>query len=341
MVPYLGWFGAFGALTTANLIAWVTGNRPAGFGDIPLLASIASLPLLPIIGFHLNQAQRQFRAGHTLTDLRSALEIARREREESELLTREKDEGTARRLLRVGTVLSAAWLAVSIGLLMAGVIHENRRSPQVFGVSLNIFLIFTPVLSTMLLGAISNALDVQFIPNAIRKGWQTGIRDRLWNSKVGNWLAKRLGAPEQSRAVGGGVFRATEAALGLAVSELFAALPSAFRENLEELPATVAALEATAAAARAELDVVAALAPSGSADAALLDRRRSAATTQLGASVAALEGIRLDLLRLHSGANDLAPLTTLIESARQAGDDIKRLAEAQREVADTLRVTDR
>ncbi len=341
MVPYLGWFGAFGALTTANLIAWVTGNRPAGFGDIPLLASIASLPLLPIIGFHLNQAQRQFRAGHTLTDLRSALEIARREREESESLTREKHEGTARRLLRVGTVLSATWLAVSIGLLMAGVIHENRRSPQVFGVSLNIFLIFTPVLSTMLLGAISNALDVQFIPNAIRKGWQTGIRDRLWNSKVGNWLAKRLGAPEQSRAVGGGVFRATEAALGLAVSELFAALPSAFRENLEELPATVAALEATAAAARAELDVVAALAPSGSADAALLDRRRSAATTQLGASVAALEGIRLDLLRLHSGANDLAPLTTLIESARQAGDDIKRLAEAQREVADTLRVTDR
>ncbi len=338
MVPYLGWFGAFGALTTANLIAWVTGNRPAGFGDIPLLASIASLPLLPIIGFHLNQAQRQFRAGHTLADLRSALEIARREREESELLTREKDEGTARRLLRVGTVLSAAWLAVSIGLLMAGVIHENRRSPQVFGVSLNIFLIFTPVLSTMLLGAISNALDVQFIPNAIRKGWQTGIRDRLWNSKVGTWLARRLGAPEQSRAVGGGVFRATEAALGLAVSELFAALPSAFRENLEELPATVAALEATAAAARAELDVVAALAPSGSADAALLDRRRSAATTQLGASVAALEGIRLDLLRLHSGANDLAPLTTLIESARQAGDDIKRLAEAQGEVADALRV---
>lgn len=338
MVPYLGWFGAFGALTTANLIAWVTGNRPAGFGDIPLLASIASLPLLPIIGFHLNQAQRQFRAGHTLTDLRSALEIARREREESESLTREKHEGTARRLLRVGTVLSATWLAVSIGLLMAGVIHENRRSPQVFGVSLNIFLIFTPVLSTMLLGAISNALDVQFIPNAIRKGWQTGLRDRLWNSKVGNWLAKRLGAPEQSRAVGGGVFRATEAALGLAVSELFAALPSAFRENLEELPATVAALEATAAAARAELDVVAALAPSGSADAALLDRRRSAATTQLGASVAALEGIRLDLLRLHSGANDLAPLTTLIESARQAGDDIKRLAEAQGEVADALRV---
>jgi serine/threonine-protein kinase len=52
-------------------------------------------------------------------------------------------------------------------------------------------------------------------------------------------------------------------------------------------------------------------------------------------SVAALEGIRLDLLRLHAGASDLAPLTTLIDAARQIGEDVDRLAEAQREVEDT------
>ena len=46
-----------------------------------LLAAITSLPLLPIVGFHLNQAYRQFRAGHTLADLRAALDIARRERD--------------------------------------------------------------------------------------------------------------------------------------------------------------------------------------------------------------------------------------------------------------------
>jgi serine/threonine-protein kinase len=336
IVPYMGWFGAFGALTLANLLAWVTGNRPAGFGDIPLLAGIASLPLLPIIGFHLNQARRQFLAGHTLADLRTALEIARREREETESLTRERDESASRKLLRIATLTAGGWLAVTFGLLLSGVIHENRPGPQILGVSLNMLLIFAPVLTTMLLGAISNALDVQFIPTAIRDRWQTGIRDRLWNSTIGKWIAKRLGAPEQSRAVGGGVFRATEVALGAAVSDLFAALPSAFRENLGELPDTVTALEANAAAARAELDIVAALAPSGSTDAVLLERRRSAATAHLSASVAALEGIRLDLLRLHAGASDLAPLTTLIESARRASDDVKRLADAQREVDDAM-----
>jgi serine/threonine-protein kinase len=184
----------------------------------------------------------------------------------------------------------------------------------------------------MLLGAVSNALDVQFIPTKIRDWWQTGIRERLWNSRVGQWVAKRLGAPEQSRAIGGGVFRATEAALGVAASELFAALPKAYRDQLAELPATVAALEAHAAEARAELDVVAALAPSGPGDEEALAARREKAKAHLGDSVAALESIRLDLLRLHANASDLAPLTTLMDAARLLGEDLSRLAEAQREV---------
>ena len=54
-------------------------------------------------------------------------------------------------------------------------------------------------------------------------------------------------------------------------------------------------------------------------------------------SVAALERIRIDLLRLHAGANDLAPLTTMLYAARLVGDDIGRLADAQREVDASLR----
>lgn len=177
-------------------------------------------------------------------------------------------------------------------------------------------------------------LEVQFIPAGIRDWWQTGIRDRLWNSRAGEWLSRRLGAPDRSRAVGGGVFRATEAALGVAASELFAALPKAYREQLSELPATAASLEARAAEARAELDVLAALAPSGSVDAEMLERRRGDASAQLAQSVAALEGIRLDLLRLHAAAGDLAPLTTLMDAARLLGEDVSRLAEARRAADD-------
>ena len=333
IVPYLGWSALFSVLTLGNVFANVTGNPGSTWTDVALLAGIASLPILPVVGFHLNQARRQFRAGHSLADLRSALHVARRERSETDALAREDEESAGYRALRLATVGSATWLAVTIGLVLQGTIHENQVS---------IAWLLVPMGTTMLLGAVSNALDVQFIPERIRQWWQTGIRDRLWNSRAGEWLSRRLGAPERSRAVGAGAFRATEAALGVAAAELFAALPKAYREQLADLPATVAALEARAAEARAELDVVMALASSGSSEpsagsaqaADVLETRRTAAAANLAESVAALESIRLDLLRLHAGAGDLAPLTTLIDAARLLGEDVRRLADAQREADD-------
>ena len=322
LVPYLGWSAGLGALTVGNVIAWLTGNPGSSVWDFMLLAAATSAPLVPIIGFHLNHGRRQFQAGHSLADLRSALEIERRERSETDAVSSEGEETSGRRALRLGTVASATWLAVTFGLLASGVIHENRDP---------LILFIAPVLTTMLLGAVSNALDVQFIPTDIKKWWQTGIRDRLWNSRAGEWLARKLGAPERSTLAGASAFRATEVALGVAASELFALLPEAYRNQLAELPALVEALEAHAAAARAELDVVAAVAPLGSNDAEALTERREKAKAHLAESVAALERIRLDLLRLHANANDLSPLTTLIDAARMVGDDVARLADAHQE----------
>jgi serine/threonine-protein kinase len=292
-----------------------------------MLATFALAPLVPVVGFHLHQAYRQFQAGHTLADLRAAIEIARRERVETEALVHDADEPMTHRALRLVTAASATWLGVTFGLITSGVISEHTAS---------IGWIVAPMFSTLATGAASNALGVRFIPPKIRNWWQSGIRDRLWTGRVGGWLARRLGAPERSQAVGGGVFRATEAALGVAASELFGALPKAYREELAELPAIVEALEARAAEARAEMEVVAGLVPSTSADAEVLAARRTAASGHLSASVAALEGIRLDLLRLHAGAGDLAPLTTLIGEARLLRDDVSRLADAQAEVNDIV-----
>ena len=64
----------------------------------------------------------------------------------------------------------------------------------------------------------------------------------------------------------------------------------------------------------------------------MLGARRRMAASHLSQSVAALEGIRLDLLRLHADASDLAPLTTLLDAARSIGDEASRLADARREV---------
>jgi len=320
LLPYIAWSGGFTILSLGNLYGWLTGQ---GTGPVAVatLATIAVSPLLPIVGFHLNQAHRQFRAGHTLADLRAALAVARREREETEAVTHKEAEPRAIRLLRGLTLGSAAWLGTTFGLVLSGVIHERQLGPWPF---------IAPLLSTLVFGAVSNALDVQFIPTRIRNWWQTGIRERLWNGRFGEWLARRLGAPERTQLAGVSAFRATEAALGVAASELFAALPKAYREQLSELPEIVAALEARAAEARAEMEVVAAMAPSGSADADVLAARKHAAAARLAESVAALEGLRLDLLRLHAGAADLQPLTTLMDAARQIGEDVGRLAEAQR-----------
>src|SRR4029450_13563096 len=114
-------------------------------------------------------------------------------------------------------------------------------------------------------------------------------------------------------------------ALGVAASELFAALPKAYSDQLSELPEIVAALEARAAGARAGMDVVGEMARAGSTDADVLAARKNAAAARLAESVAALEGLRLDLLLLHAGAADLQPLTTLMDAARQIGEDVGRL----------------
>ena len=326
-LPYLAWSSGFSVLTLGNIYANSTGNPGSHWRDVAFLAAMASLPIFPIVGFHLNQARKQFRAGYTLTDLRSALNIEQKERAESEAIARGGEKNVGLRALQIATIASAGWLAVTFALLVTGVIHENRTP---------IAWIFSPILTTMALGAVSNALGLQFIPTKIRNWWQAGIRDRLWKSKFGEWVARRLGAPEQSRAVGGGVFRPTEVALGIAASELFAALPEPYRVELFELPAIIASLEARAAEARAEVDVVAALARPDSPDAEVLERRRNDASANLASSVGALERIRLDLLKLHGGAGDLKPLTTLIEEAHLVADEVRRLAEAEQEVEDAI-----
>jgi serine/threonine-protein kinase len=212
---------------------------------------------------------------------------------------------------------------VTFLLTLFNVVHERYLGPWPFVI---------PIGLTLLLGAACNVREIPMIPDAVRTRIKPGIREALWRSKLGSWLAKRLGAPERTGLAGASAFRATEAALGVAASELFAALPKAYREQLADLPAIVESLEARAAEARAEIEVVDALVPAGTSEADVLRARRKKASANLAEAVAALEGIRLDLLRVHAGAGDLAPLTTLMDEARALGEDVRRLAEAQREI---------
>src|SRR5206468_1069458 len=159
LLPYSVWSSFLGIATTVNTIRWLHGHWVQAPRDVLLLASLTAAPLLPIIGFHLNQARRRFRAGYSLADLRAALDVGRRERRENALLARDEQEAPSHGLLRLATVGSATWLATTFGLVIQGTINEHRNS---------IVWVLAPIGTTMLLGAVSNALGVQFIPDRIR-----------------------------------------------------------------------------------------------------------------------------------------------------------------------------
>jgi hypothetical protein len=95
--------------------------------------------------------------------------------------------------------------------------------------------------------------------------------------------------------------------------ELFERLPAALRERFEDVPEVLRRLERTAALLRAhgaDLDGV----------------------ERLPATLAALESIRLDLLRLGAGVSRGDELTADLDAARDVGERVNALLDAHREL---------
>jgi hypothetical protein len=331
-VAYAVWSGLTLIPALSSLTGLLNYHRAVYLLEIAKWGLLAAAPLVPVISFHSNRARRLFRAGFTLKDLRGALDVVAREREHDEVDAATENRRPSARYLRWATY---GMLAVSAVLTFIPDVIQlgfERRHMLIPFPGLDVAGLVSWV-STIVLIVSANANNVRLLPEGTRRLFRTSLRERLWRSRVGEFLARRLGAPTVSRPVAAGVFQATELALGLAAGELFKALPAPYREELRELPSIVAALESRAAAARVELETQESLAQHAGADVALLGQKRDAARSQLTKSVAALEGIRVDLLRLHAGAIDLQPLTTLLDAARRLGDDLNRLTSAQQEVA--------
>jgi hypothetical protein len=141
----------------------------------------------------------------------------------------------------------------------------------------------------------------------------------------------------------------TEVALGRATDHLFEALPKESRRELAALPETVRRLEADAGRLRdsiVRLDDQLAAFERGGATLAGDERARVAeelrgtratAAQRLATTVAALESIRLDLLRLQMGAAGIESVTASLDAARSIGDRIAESLEAQAAVEALLR----
>lgn len=178
---------------------------------------------------------------------------------------------------------------------------------------------------------------------------------KFLGSRLGHWLFKLAGlglgrriTPAQA------THRPTELAIGMAVDQLFESLPKRAQKPLADLPAAVRGLENDAVRMRRRVeelnDLLARVDRAGPAGARIgdgLDTQRAAVDADLRAArdaaqgrladaVAALEGIRLDLLRLCAGAGSVDSLTADLAAAREVGEEVDRLLAGRAEVAALL-----
>jgi serine/threonine protein kinase len=354
---YFVWSGMISVSSVAGIVAHLNNPVRFNFDGVPwwafglLMAGVAALPLLPAALFRLNLTRRTLAAGYTLDDLRLALrdDVARR-REEMALEMAERD-GLGVRLYQLLTYGTVAWTAAVIFAGDAIGIPTALRDD----------VLQASILGSILLTVVGSALGVTFPGRGIRSGKLLGWRLRFWEGRAGRWTARVARLFSRSRVEPGQlVHRPTELAIGLAAEQLFQALPKATRARLGDLPGVVHQLEAHATTMRARvagLDQLlasartperpsASLAASGAAADGLETRRdavagelqaaRDQAAERLAATVAALETIRLDLLRLQGGTGDVGRLTTMLEEARRLDDDVRRLVAAHDATQTTL-----
>jgi eukaryotic-like serine/threonine-protein kinase len=141
--------------------------------------------------------------------------------------------------------------------------------------------------------------------------WRIGSKGRpsLWSrivsGPVGKWIFRGAGIGLPARSAAPVAGEPTALALGQSIEALYAALPAAHQQRLAAVPDLAARLQAHAFGAG-------------------VDRTPA---------VAALETLRLDILRLQAGTISEPELTADLEAVRKLGEEVDRVVAAKAEVA--------
>ena len=307
-------------LVVAPLAGVLTGSVEVGF--ITLISGYTVVPL----GVLINRARRLLKSGFGHGDIGVAFKA-------------EVDRGREERAFGVGHQASVfervcKWVSgISMGAAMA--------------------MVFVGVAEGELMGLFSGLLAVG-VASGI--GWGAMLqrrRDvdvefwgRLWTGRVGRWLFGIARALVGKRALPAPLtHRPTELSIGMAAEQLYESLPKETQRELRDLPDVVHKLEDDAQRTRRRLEELQdALggAKASSADASIAARHdrifadltaeRELVHQRLADAVAALETIRLNLLRLHAGTGSVKNLTTDLGLAREVAKAVDLLLEGHREI---------
>ncbi len=347
-----GRMGSGGALLYLILLAIGWGLMaelvPFPFGAIAGLGTfIAGLTLVPA-GILLGRVRRLLKAGFGQDAVVAALKAeTERTREEGAF---QFGRGPSR-YERVVRLVSAAGLTIAAGAFLV-----EAWLPILYGV-------VTRTLAVSLTAGVGAGV-LALIRLQQRRDIDGEARRWFWRSRLGRWVFKIAGLglkriPEGASAT----FRPTEMAIGMAADRLFEELPRALRRSLSDLPDVVAKLQTDAQKMRVrieDLNGTLALvssdrsesraleaAPLLDTSASVADQRqqleddlraaRDSTQQRLADAVAALETIRLSLLRMQAGAGSVESLTGDLAAAREVAEDIDRLLEGQEQVETLLK----
>jgi serine/threonine-protein kinase len=299
------------------------------------------------------RTNRVLAAGYSVEDLRLALRqhIERRREELSFEYDREPPLwAKVVRWVTFGTVAAFATALIYVGRRFSG---DAQPSVLLVGILAGSFFLST----------------AGFVIGRIVPGKRLKARDRsnelrlkILDTRLGKLLQRIASVGLKPRALGAGAHRPTELAIGMAADQIFESLPKHERKALKDLPALVRRLEAEAAGMRARVEELGAMI-AGLGDEALsaqsaslkaqragthiadqreqlraeLNGKRDQAAQRLSISVAALENIRLDLLRLKAGVGTVDQLTADLNAARDLQKEIDLAVEANREVEAVLK----
>jgi serine/threonine-protein kinase len=315
----------YGTLAATVLLAQVltASHDFLGFGQVYAFGiSLVMLSLTTLKGIGLAGTMREaIRQGWSVTDLREAV-VANAAGEEG---ARE----TGRPRWRSGAVYLAgiaALLAFWIGPREA-VLSELTVGPLVLVTEL--FSLLMPVALGRWFGARMDA------PQA----GQPGPLSRLMTTKAG-WLMRLLRPRQAASPPQLPDGRPTVLLLGDQAEALFRALPAADRARLDGVEQALTRLRRRAVQLHQQDEKLgAALAEvGGTGDARrdgvrreLEDEQRSARTA-LGETVATLDALRLDLLRLRAGTMTAEGMTEVLETVRRVGVEVDARLEAIREL---------
>ncbi|MEP6744198.1 MAG: protein kinase, partial [Gemmatimonadota bacterium] len=279
---------------------------------VPILWKVLAFavgPWLVVWLARLVETRRVLAAGYDLSDLRAATsaELATKREEYAYDASRESPIGRIAR--RLALVSFGSGLGIVL-LRSLGLLTLTGRGFVSAMFLLGMLTIVSGILGVILPGRWGS------------KDLPSDSSVRFWGSCFGAWVTMLAGHRLGRRArPADAAHRATELILGDELEELYEALPADLRRGLDEVPGTIKRLTATAESLRGQVEAARALG-------------ESAAVPQgrLMEAVAALETLRVGLLRLRAGTVSLEGFTTDLDVVRAVGERVDLLVDARREV---------